>query len=1039
MKKANFLNALATVAYCFCAIIFIIWTSIIVAFCLGYYTPKTVYAEDIAIESEDNPRIEYINNQPVLRLNGITESDNPNVLVDATFIVKGKTTPKTDADGNVIDDNEVTETKIYLSSTNEDVATVSKEANLNEPITITVAKNADGTNKGGFCFINIKNEQGLFMKSPLCIFVDIPVTELEIKSTNMQTEEVDGQKKYYIYESEIGNITTNFLPANSKDPTHLDNNSSFARFRKNAKTVEYYFDEESAKDVVSIDASGKITALKVGEAKIWARTLKTYDDIDFVNNYVPDQPEDAGYIPEEKLVGRYVYTSIVVEVKEVTLDAIEMNQSGLITLDLFKTKTLSAADLGITLKASNGSSTYFATLLDDLIITSKNKELKIEKDTKAKVWNFTVLQYPSSGLTIEVTLPNSSLSVTSSSFDVNLDNVKALNFEGTSKSDTNKTYNDQVLKNITKYGETITTTYNDTIWEWENNTEIVPENGKTSTSYFEVKLFAVGTYHYGAQYKEGTFTNEQGQEIIGLSNVTFANFGREVRGSNLTDPSVVQALSRGTIVLRACVIKTDIDGNPVDLDGNIIKFDQYGNVVDENGEIKTTDMPTFFSIAQSQLVLFKVVENLVDIEGYFEGLPEYNGSSENTAIGVKPVAVSCGSGVSIKLEGNSDGALFDAYNNTTAKGAWLRATTNAKDEATVNPTLTAVEDEGGLQKYYLNIEFNASNLSTEYIEQGVQLMYYTGTSKTPDGYENLGLFQFYVIEVPVEKIKINTNVDPTELTGNYEPVYKLTGIINYNQKTNGGKSEVTSLSVDWGTLDDEGNLTKFELYKPTLTAGEVQILKGKIVGKDYILPAELQISNVSFEQDVTSETAAYGAIIPYTQGGETKKIGDIMIRELGKEFDIVCASLKNGSTIVSDTIHISGTLVDDGAISLMWNTNAGAEPEDDAYTLTVSSALLQNINDKGGLELRVQDLFGLRLAGAGVQSQDVYISSTSQFLSFEVPSEYTTLVEKTSDDRLIYRSVAFDKTTTIELNVILTTENGLNIRQKYKIKFTVKS
>lgn len=83
----------------------------------------------------------------------------------------------------------------------------------------------------------------------------------------------------------------------------------------------------------------------------------------------------------------------------------------------------------------------------------------------------------------------------------------------------------------------------------------MPENGKTSTSYFEIKLFAVRAYHYGTQYKAGVFANEQGQEIIGLSNVTFANFGREVRGNNLTDPSVVQALARGTIVLRACVIK----------------------------------------------------------------------------------------------------------------------------------------------------------------------------------------------------------------------------------------------------------------------------------------------------------------------------------------------------------------------------------------------------------------------------------------------------------------------------------------------------
>lgn len=1064
MKKASFLNTLATISYCFCAIIFIIWASIIVAFCLGYYTPKIVYAEDIIIESADNPRIEYVNNQPVLRLNGISESENPNILADATLIVKGKTTPKTDDDGNVIDENIVTETKIYLTSTNEDVITVPKEAKLNEPIPITVTKNADGTNKGGFCFINIKNEQGLYMKSPLCVFVDIPVTELEMTSTNMQSEDVEGEKVYYIYESETANITTSFLPANSKDPTHLDNNSVFSKFRKSAKTYEYYFDSASANDVVSIDGNGKITAQKVGKTKIWVRALKTYDDIDFVNNYIPDQPEDEGYIPEEKLVGRYVYACMTIEVKEVTLTAIEIG-SGVIKLDLFKTKSFSASDLGITLKASNGSSTYFDALLDDIIITSqKESELKVEKDTKNNKWNFTVLQYPSNGLTINVTLPNSELSATTSSFDVNLDNVKALNFEGTSKSDSNKTYNDQVLKDIVKYGETITTAYSDTLWEWENNIEIVPENGKTSTSYFEVKLFAVGVYHNGTQYKDKVFTNEQGEEIIGLSDVTFANFGREVRGNSLTDPSIVQTLARGTIVLRACVIKTDIDGNPIDTDGNIMRFDQYGNVLDENGAIKTENIPTFFSIAQSKDVLFKVVEDLVEVSGYVEISSGDGNSSVNTEIGTMPIAVSCGSSVEITLEANSDGALFDAYNNTSTTGAWLRAITSKKDEATLVPTLTYEEIAQNQQKYYLNVEFNSSNLPNEYIEQNVQLMYYTGTTSTSDGYENLGLFKFYVIDVPIEKIQINTSLDDyttnndgtkvytyaKEVDGKL--VYNLTGIVTYESETNTdtNKNELSKISVKWGMYDKDKNFKEFELYKPTLTAGTVKILENKTKGTDYLEPTPLKISNISFEQAVTSETSQYGAIeaytptTPTTQNEESnatdekktnEKIANIRIKELGKEFDIVCSSLNNSSTTVFDTIHISGTLYSDFASKLLWNTNTGYTTDDEKYMMTVSSDVLHNnADDTGGLKLREQELFGLKITGGN----DINISSTSKFISFEIPSEYSALVSITKDYRLIYRSVAFDEDKIIEINVVMTTDDGLNIRQKYKIKFEFK-
>lgn len=1036
MKKASFLNSLATVAYCFCALIFIVWVAIIVAFCLGYYTPKTVYADDIIIEQASNPQIEFVGNQPVLRVNGISESDNPNIDIDASFIVKGTVPQEKDDEGNIIEGAPVTETVIYLSSTNEDVATVPKEAKLNEPITITVTKDATGVNKGGFCFINVKNAQGLFMQNPLCVFVDVPVTELKVESANMQTEIENEVEKFCIYESETGKVTTKFLPANSQDPTHIDNNKAFNSFRKNAKPLEYYLDENDSQNVITIDQAGNITALGVGEVTVWARTLRTYDDIDFIANYEPDQPEDAGYIPPELLEGRYIYTSFVVKVKAVTLDEICIGE-GSIDLELFKTKAFTVEELGISLKASNGSTTYFNSMLSDIVLTTGNKELQLKKDSDSGKWEFTVLQEPSRGLSVDVTLPNSELSATLSLFTVELNAIKGLDFEGTSKSNPANEYNDQVLKTITKQNGAQSSI--NTTWNWTDNVEIVPNDDKTEPSYFKVKVFAIGAYHSGA-YREDVFVNEQGEEIIQLGTTNFDGFGREVRGEDLKNPEVVQALSRGSIVLQAFVLKTDINGQPLDSDGNVIKFDADGNVVDDDGNIKTTNIPMLNSVAQSDTIVFKIVEKLERLEGYIEGMPNAEAEDDGkTFIDNRIIAVSNVSSLSIRLEANSKGALFDAFNNANELGSWLRAST--ANQSITQPTITQIEESETSQAYYLNINFSNNNAIQECTEQFVQVDYYTGTTQTSDGYEKIANFKFYVIDVPVEKIEINTNIEHTTTMDDGSKAYKLSGLITYQAQPVNGRLEVSSINVQWGVIDDEGNLTEFELLKPTITAGKPVTLQSLVEGRDYIVPKELVITNPGYTIEVPSEMMQYASVVT-NLGDDTERAGELEIKQLSKPFKIVATANYNNSWgaelgSITDTIYVEGVLAGAGAVNLQWNTNAEATDEADKYTITVSSALLNSSNNEGGFKLREQDIFGLKLVGNGVEMQDVYISSTSEFISFELPSASLAFVSKTSDDRLVFASTAFDTSQTVDLDVIMTTENELQIKQRYTINFVV--
>lgn len=1038
MKKESVLNAFTIVAYCFCCAILIVWIAIIAAFALGYYTPKTVYAEDLYIDNlgENSRLIEYKNGYYVLRVNGITESDNPNILVDSSFVVRGKTTPIYDDDGNIIDENEVTETKIKLRSSNPDVATVQAEGNIGEPIQITVTKDENDVNKGGFCFIYVENEQNLMMSKPLVVFVDIPVTDLNITSEDMSIETEDEIEKFILYQDETATLNTQFLPLNSQDPSHIDNSTNFNAFRRDPKTVTYEIAEDSPQDVISIDKYGNITALKTGQVTVIAKTLATYDDIDFVENYEPEMPEYGDYIPPELLEGRYVIKQFVVEVKEVTLEAINIDGRQ-IDLTLFETSELSVSDLGISLKASNGNNDYFNNVLNELVLTTNSKGLEVKKDPKTNKWLFTVLQEPTigQGFVVNVSAPQyPDVSAIIDNFTVLQNEIKELSFWGNSTMDENSEYNDLYEVNITKNGDVISTSYNDYTWDWTNNVEILPMSGNDSTSYTTVKVFAVGAYHNNSDYKEEVFLNEQGEEIIQLGATFFEGFGREVRGADLSNPSVVQALARGNIILRAYVIKTDIDGNPIDRNGDIILFDEDGNVVDASGQIITENVPTFVEISRSGEVTFRVIEKLTSLSLYVEN--EKTGEEElfattSTSTSSKFLAVSSYSYHQVRLEANSNGALFDAYNNYSNSGSWIR--TLANDD--ILGAEIVEEDVNGVQTYYLNLDVRNLNQQSEAVNEEVKIQYYTGNfSIFEDGYEPIFSLKMCLIEVPVESIKMNVNADPSTTVGDID-CYWISGTLNYGTTQVNGKQEVNSLKSQWGFIDESGRVNEITISQPTFTAGQVQALVGLTEGVDYVMPKALTITNTGFTysiHDKNGVTSNAASLVATTVGSEI--VDKIVIKELNTEVYITLTAsyqkMENGVAIpITDTICVSGSLAPNVQQSLQWNTENGE------YSTTASINELHQIGQDGGYNLRNYDLFGLKFSNASALGEDIFVSSSSQFISFEVASESVSKVKLTDDDRLIFAGSVLDEVDA-HINVVLTTEDGLKIRQPYTIYFS---
>lgn len=1067
MKKTSLLNAVTITGYSFCFVIFIVWACIAMAFALGYYTPKTVYAEELSIDVVENPNVEMINGFPVLRLNGITESDNENILVDSKFIVSGGNKQEFDDEGNPIEKEEITETKIKLTSSNIDVATVPAEANIGEPIEILVTKDENGNNKGGFCYINVQNQQGLYMQKPLVVFVDIPVSGLETTSSDMQkiteeVEEIGEVEKFGIYEGEEADVTTSFLPAKSQDPTHQDTLEEFNPYRKDAKVVQYQLDPNSPGDVVELDAvTGHIKALKAGEVTIIVKTLKTYDDIDFVNDFDSGVTEWGDYIPPEYLEGRYALHSYIVKVNPVSLEAIEIDNR-ILSLPLFQTKSFTIDQLGISLKASNGSNDYFAEQLKDLVLTSGSPELKVEKrDGK---WELTVLQDPMHGLVINISLPsNPDLNAELSEFEVTQDAVKQLVFEGTSKTNENIDYNDLIEISITKNGDQITST--NKTFDWTNLVEIIPELGKEKSTYTEVKIFAIGAYHYNSEYRDAVFVNEQGSDIIELGETLFTNFGREIRGEDLKNPKIVEILARGNIVLKAYVIKTDIDGTPIDRNGQKILLNNEGVPVDAEGNILTENIPTFVEAACSNEVTFRIVEKLTQLETYID-IEDENGSviGENQLVattlnaGVKKfLAVNSISSQKIKLQSNSPGALFDAYNNHEGTTPWIRIVNN---EPLIYKATIKEDRKNDSQSYYIDLDVHYSNQTTEYIVRTIKIEYYTGDTKLyADGYDPLLLLEIYIIEVPVEAIKMNVNIPANQNLeiedddGNIKNVsyYSLTGLLEYTSESRTigeGESAVSrleakNLSSKWGSWNST-NIDELIISQPTFVEGTVEVLKDLEEGKDYLKPKPLKISNTGSTlslHDKDGNATDAGEIIELNTDGDPKY--KLKIKEQNKEFcvSVIATYQRKVDDVlvpIKDTIYVKGTLKESTKESIFWEHNGEEE-----YATTADIKSLNQVIDPttnivtGGYSLRSNPIFQMKFKGER-DADDIWVSSDSQYLGFEVCNDSLAkvkIVGEKGDEKLVFANQHQD-TLSVNINVFVQTSDGFKIKKQYSIYFS---
>ena len=838
--RVGFLGFFTIFCYCLCVTIGIVWASVGFAFATGQFDEEKIYPNSLYFEYDALPFEDVEKNRnDCLRITGITEEIKEemiaqadqsekvyleqNILVDRPFIVR--CTPE---DATVLEVN--------LICSDPSIATVPETVNIGEPVIITPTL-VNGVNKGGFIEIRASATNGTYSGASLKVLIDVPVNNLGLSLPSTFESEIVtivenppenppeepgneepqaqslyglesvpvGERVYYMYEGDETTLQNSISPTNAINPT-LNSTNTFSSYLKDNKVISYFLDNPNGygTNFQLNSETGEITANKEGIYKIWAKVLKTYDDEIYVSDYKFEYDFET-VIPEEKLVGRYVYSYIYIEVKPIVLEKITVSNSP-ININLFESVEISAInDLHVQLFSNRNETNYFASDINKLsLVSSDPNVLHIEKISGTDSWRLTAVSEPI-GLSLILSHPDyPDITYEIENISINIIEISKIELEGTGKQSISSTHNDMVEVNIQKTTEEGT----EVIvvpgsWDFSQSVTITSSDPNNPVpTYSMYKIFATGVYN-NDEYKDEEFVNEQGNAIITLG-AFYKGIGCEVTNTMESGAyTFVEALSRGTIRLYACIIKTDINGNPVDMDGEII----------------TTESQSYVKIAESDPIdltvkeLLRTLTTKTNVTTLDEG---GNPSEEEVEIAQgSKVIVENGSKLDISLIPNSNGAIIDAIKYDLLK---------LEHSDYLFPTIT----ENNLSVSFENAEL--TNLGSNYADETLSIQVYTGSK-----YEVLKTISFRVVEVPVSEIKINTNAEPDVEGGKY---YTIIGNLDIVKDNSG---VVTELSTTWGKVVDY-ELVAFELLEPTFTASDLDY-----GAENPIVPKPLGVTNKGYE------------------------------------------------------------------------------------------------------------------------------------------------------------------------------------------------
>jgi|GEM_PF-5292608 uncharacterized protein YlbG (UPF0298 family) len=410
------------------------------------------------------------------------------------------------------------------------------QAEMNEPITVEVLKDSNDNNIGGVA--RVRANRGLHVAETV-IYVDVPVENFDLASSNQGG----------LYVNDTFTVSpTNVYPQNSLNPTVLNSN-----YNKADKIIRYY---SSNTEIATVDElTGYVELLAEGAFTIEARVIKTYNLLNQLPN-IEDFIYEEDYWQALNEISTVSTRDFVVQTIEVSgMQVLDNQQEPLYQLDLHRTHIFTPSDFGLELLPqpdSDFTSEQLNYKIKDLeIIESNESVLQVEtlEDVDGNIsYAITVLNFETWQIhNTNILLKYSNDIFAYIHFEILQNNIESI----------------QVQENAQNAIEVMLDADEQDYYNLEENTIITPEDETKEPTYTEL-MYRVDL---------GTALNNSGEYVIEIDQET---------GYLLNN--IITPLNRGETRLKAFVIKTDINGNPVlDIDGNY-------NVVAETQEWTTVNV-----------------------------------------------------------------------------------------------------------------------------------------------------------------------------------------------------------------------------------------------------------------------------------------------------------------------------------------------------------------------------------------------------------------------------------------------------------------
>lgn len=562
-KGKALLNALTIVGYVFVGLFLLVSVYLGIAYAAGYFNPQKEPIVGLKFSTADTITISENGGKFELK------------VVDINAVVS------TDEAGNTTIEDSTTPAEVRLIVRNSaglvDNSIISVPQTVMTGDTFTIEALIDETdgyncNKGGDCYIIAESVDKSFRSQALAVFVDVPVKEIEVSAVSPITgQKIDLDTADFIYGDSIQLVTSvypkralnphnNGVVADNKVVTFTSDEVANAAVGLNSGLVDVTYRDDNAGDTPVLDpqyANITVTIQSVYDSHS-AELISPADDCKirlFPIQLKSIQIQNEDYAAENSIIKTTLHFDNNEPLK---FSATDTGVAGVINLDLYLEPTISHEYNTVNPLLEQLSDFYIdvenSFTRGAVSWNADNPPLEFSCDRSTGIWTITALrtQEPDEEITLVFGIGNHTI-VTTRSIEIDFSIPENFTFVD---GENPITQNEVIDLSITKDGNTLS----------ENADFVVASTYNTAANpTFTKFVYFVDTS--SIKNKTGSLiveVDETTGELVLYQKTDYGSGGATVVGEAL------KALGAGSIKIRAYVVRTNEEGQPIDCDYNVI-------------------------------------------------------------------------------------------------------------------------------------------------------------------------------------------------------------------------------------------------------------------------------------------------------------------------------------------------------------------------------------------------------------------------------------------------------------------------------------